>query len=65
MTTPALVTLEFAAALARVSLATIRRHVARGRVRAFRRGGRVLVAAEDVERLTTPVAITPATSQPE
>jgi predicted site-specific integrase-resolvase len=60
MHTPQLVTLEQAAATAGVSLATLRRYIGRGRVQAFRRAGRVLVAAEDVARLATPVAITPA-----
>jgi excisionase family DNA binding protein len=59
MHTPQLVTLEQAAATAGVSLATLRRHIGRGRVRAFRRGGRVLVAAEDVSRLMTPVPLVP------
>jgi predicted site-specific integrase-resolvase len=62
MDTPDLMTLELAAAVAGVSLATLRRHIARGRVRAFRRAGRVLVVAEDVSQLRTPVAITPGAS---
>ncbi len=64
MDTPDLMTLELAAALAGVSLATLRRHIARGRVRAYRRAGRVLVAAEDVSRLTTPVPLMPLRNAP-